>query len=254
MRIHKADLPWITTLGIAVILSLNVLLQTIFCKDTEISLRFSSRVSPDYKTFSPQALSVESVIREDNPALHFVLLGTIAGNSPIAFIYNSETQKHGVYRLIDSIESYKVVKIEPGKVILEKDGVKKELLLSKVRSKDESPIVRVGDSGTVVVNKTRLMGQALKVNELLTKIKILPLPDVATNKLQGFRIDNIPAGSIIEDAGVKSGDIIYSVQGKKLQSVQDAWQMLNAIQNQANFEVVLLRDNKPLTIKYEIKN
>jgi len=63
----------------------------------------------------------------------------------------------------------------------------------------------------------------------------------------------VPAGSVIEEVGIKNGDVIYSVQGQKLQTIQDAWSMFSKVQNQSRIEVVLVRDNEPLTIKYEIK-
>ena len=108
------------------------------------------------------------------------------------------------------------------------------------------------ESGTMVISKFQMMAQMFKANEILSKIKIMPLADAVPNKLKGFRIDNVPPGSIIEEAGIKNGDIIYSVQGQRLQSMQDALAMFNRIQGQSRVEVVLLRNDQPVTLKYEI--
>ncbi len=66
-------------------------------------------------------------------------------------------------------------------------------------------------------------------NELLAKIKILPMPSAVSNKLKGFRIDNVPPGSIVESAGIKNGDIIYSIEGQQLTSMREAWSIFDQI-------------------------
>ena len=93
-----------------------------------------------------------------------------------------------------------------------------------------------------------------KAKDLLAKVKILPQPDeAAVNRLKGFRIDNVPSGSVIEEAGIKNGDIICSIQGRQLSSLQEAWSMFNKVQDQNHVEIVLLRDNQPVTLNYEIE-
>jgi type II secretory pathway component PulC len=63
----------------------------------------------------------------------------------------------------------------------------------------------------------------------------------------------VPSGSLIEEVGIRNGDVILAVQGKRLQSMQDAWQMFNRVQSQSRIEVVLLRNEQPMTLRYEIK-
>ena len=82
----------------------------------------------------------------------------------------------------------------------------------------------------------------------------MPVSDTVSNTLLGFSIENVPAGSIIEKAGIKNGDIIHSVQGQRLQSAQDAMQMLGVIRKQSSFEVVLLRQDRPVIVRYELRN
>jgi len=93
----------------------------------------------------------------------------------------------------------------------------------------------------------QLVNQMLQAKESLSKIKLFPIPDPATARLGGFKVDNVPEGSLVEEVGIKNGDVIYSVQGQKLQSMQDAWAMFAKVQTQSHVEVVLLRNNEPLT-------
>jgi len=117
-----------------------------------------------------------------------------------------------------------------------------------------SPAFAQDENGTLIISKFQVVAEMMKANETLAKVKIQPLPDAETNKLRGFRIDNVPSGSIIEAAGIHDGDVICSVQGQQLQSMQDALRMFNRVQNQSRIEVTLLRGDQPITLKYEIKN
>ena len=140
--------------------------------------------------------------------------------------------------------------------MVEKNGVVQQLLLtskSGLSQEGTEPVLYTDSSGTMVVNKLEMMAQFFNAKQALGKVKIMPQADAGSNKLKGFKVDNVPSGSIIEEAGIKNGDIIYSVQGRQLTSMQDALEMFNKVQNQSRLEVVLMRDNKPVTLNYEIK-
>lgn len=254
----RRDLFWINAvLGAAILLFLNIFVQGKFHRfQSNKHSYFSAELSKENKTFNPARLTADSTGEKADSSLSLELLGTIIGKTSLAFIHNLDTDKQGVYRLNDFIDGYVIAGILPGKVILEKNGNSQELLLAihSVKFQDKESIFSTGLDGSIVISKYQMVSQIPKVNEILTKLKILPMPDSASNKLKGFRIDNVPLGSIIEKAGIKNGDIIYAVEDKKLQSVQDAWQMFDAIQNRSRFEVVLLRDGKPVRLRYEIRN
>jgi type II secretion system protein C len=185
------------------------------------------------------------------------LWGTILGKPSMAFIFNPDTNQQGLFNLNDNVQGFRLVKISSGKVVLEKDGDAWELILTannKNRSAGGKAVVFSDPaSGTIVVNRLQMMAQMLRAKDILGSVKIFPIPDPVTSKLGGFRVDNVPAGSLIEDVGIKNGDVIYSVQGQKLQTIQDAWSMFAKVQTQSRVEVVLMRNNEPVTIKYEIK-
>jgi len=258
MRIFSKDSVWVTGLAVSVLLLLNIFIPG----------NSRRQIVLDRQIFIPRAIEGSAelpeikkplirVTGEENTgfSINLELLGTLIGNTSLAFIYDTGANHPGLYRLNDTIGGFKIVGIMAGKVILAKDGATQELLLASGKRKgygDNESFVFTDGSGTMVVDKFHMMGQILKVPELLNKIKILPLPDIASNKLRGFRIDNVPSGSIIEEVGIRNGDIIYSVQGQKMQSMQDALQMFNRIQNQSRIEVVLLREDKPVTLHYEI--
>ena len=106
----------------------------------------------------------------------------------------------------------------------------------------------------MIVSKSGVIRQMDEAKELLAKVRILPVTDTISDKLRGFCIENVPSGSIIEKAGMKSGDIIYSIQGQRLESAQDVLQITNNMQDQSNIAVDLLRNGETVTLRYEVRD
>ncbi len=244
-------------IGLVILLFLNIGLQMSLRK-----YRAADINSPEEPQILESPISGRITTRPlatDTPAdsqiTQLELLGTTMGNSAVAFIYNPQNQSSALYKLDNTVAGFKISQILPGKVTLEKDGISQELLLTSRRIKkteDKELFVAKDESGTMIINKFQLMAQMFKANEILSKIKIMPQAGVVPNKLKGFKIENVPSGSILEEAGIKNGDIIYSIQGQRLESMHDALAMFNRIQNQSRVEMVLLRNEVPVTLKYEI--
>jgi len=260
MKIRAKDYYiWTVVLSAAALLFLNILIHAglrpnrpVLSEETTETAATAQKKDPAVSSAPMKQARVAFVPRIE-------LLGTVLGNPSVAFIYDPETDRSGLFKQNDLIAGVRVVSIDSGKIFVEKDGFYCEVLLSKKNTdlaqarENDSGIVH-DESGTMVISKFQMMTQMMKANEILAKVKILPLPDAGTNKLRGFRIDNVPSGSIIEAAGIKDGDVICSVQGQQLQSMQDALRMFNKVQNQSRIEVTLLRGDQPITLKYEIKN
>jgi len=260
MKKYFKNYLWLAGLGAAGLLFLNIIFQLNFNKYHSAEIQISEPSEP--QETSKRSLASRMVfpaerinpIKSAFPKLE--LLGTIMGNTAMAFIYNPQTGSSGLYKVNDQVGDFKLSQILAGKIVLEKDGTTHELFLVSNRAravKENESFVAHDDSGTMIISKFQLIGQMFKANEILSKIKIMPLADVVPNKLRGFRIDNVPSGSMIEEAGIKNGDVIYSVQGQRMQSMQDALAMFNRIQSQSRVEVVLLRNDQPVTLRYEIK-
>jgi type II secretory pathway component PulC len=261
MRIHKQDLSWIIILIVSGFLFLNIFIP----RNTQLKLSLKNDLP--VTQFPPPAKTRSQVISEvlnklergvpaQTPPNHLELLGTIIGPPSLAFIHNLKTDIQRLYRINDFIEDLKVIGIMRGKVLLLGKEMVWELLLragSRQREK-AGPAIFQDTSGMMVVDRIKVIKQIPKANELLKKIRISQVSDIETQKVKGFRIDNVPAGSIIEEAGIKSGDIIHSVQDKEIQSMRDAMQSLEQIRNLPLIKVILIRDNLPIILQYQIRN
>lgn len=260
MKNYFKNYLWLAGLGATGLLFLNIIFQLNFHKDHSAEIKISDSSQPRETNKRPLAsrmvlpIEVTKSTKPDLPKLE--LLGTIMGNTAMAFIFDPQTESSGLYKVNDQVGDFKLSQISAGKIVLEKDGVTHELFLASNRAraaKENESFVARDDSGTMIISKFQLIGQMFKANELISKIKIMPLAGDVPNKLRGFKIENVPSGSMIEEIGIKNGDVIYSVQGQRLQSMPDALAMFNRIQSQSRIEVVLLRNDQPITLKYEIK-
>lgn len=260
MKPHRRDLLWISILGLAVLFSLNIFIHP-------SPLRYQFATQPRYPIPELKQDNKSSASSSDNipltkddagsTPLPFELRGTIIGGLSLAFIYDSQADKRALYKLNDVIGDYKIQAILPAKVLLVKNGSTRELLLaggSNGGALDEKGIIFTDAAGVKSISRSGLVSLMFEANELLRTVKIMPVSDTASNTLLGFSIENVPEGSIIDKAGIKSGDIIHSVQGQRLRSAQDAMQMLGAIRKQSSFEVVLLRQDRPVIVRYELRN
>ena len=257
MKLHK-DVLWVTCIAAIGLLVVNLFVLTRMRGPAVVfNVPEMKDTRPVERVSVARRLSARPDETKPDIAINIELWGTILGNPSMAFLFNPDTEQQGLFKLNDTFNGFRLVKISSGKAVLEKDGDAWELIL-KVNNRNRTTsgkAVVFSDpaSGTVVVNKTQLVTQMLQAKDMLSKIKLFPISDPSTSKLGGFQVDNVPSGSLIEEVGIKNGDVIYSVQGQKLQTMQDAWSMFAKVQTQSRVEVVLLRDNEPLTIKYEIK-
>ncbi|HRZ14837.1 MAG TPA: PDZ domain-containing protein [Candidatus Omnitrophota bacterium] len=261
MSLRKRDLILLSALFCSVIFSLHVVSQVNSRRqaDKEFSpaIGAGARVEPGEKQVSFISGNAPAAVQSDSFETKLELIGTMIGINPMAFIYDPAVERSHLYRVNDCIGDIKVAQIFSGKVILERNGAQRELYLSSRKGVSVAGArkgVSRDETGKVIICKSEMMNQVLQAKDLLAKVKILPQPDeAAVNRLKGFRIDNVPSGSIIEEAGIKNGDIICSIQGRQLSSLQEAWSMFNKVQDQNHVEIVLLRDNQPVTLNYEIE-
>jgi len=262
MRIRKQDLSWVIILAASGLFFLNIFVPRNIHFKLSLKNDLPVTESPLPAKTRSQIINevlnkLERGIPEKTPSPnHLELLGTIIGAPSLAFIHNLKTDIQRLYKINDFIEDLKVIGIMRGKVLLlGKDMVWELLLRAGSRQREKAgPAIFQDTSGMMVVDRIEVIKQIPKANELLKKIRISQVSDIETHRSLGFRIDNVPAGSIIEEAGIKSGDIIQSVQDKEIQSMRDAMQSLEQIRNLPLIKVTVIRDSLPVILQYKVIN
>ncbi len=74
------------------------------------------------------------------------------------------------------------------------------------------------------------------------------VPDFAYEGKEGVRLGNVKSGSPAEKAGMKSGDIVVEIAGKKITNIYDYNYMMDSAGIGQPVEVIVLRDGKRETL------
>ena len=190
--------------------------------------------------------------------LNLELLGTAIGSikDPIAFIKDLESGKQGMFKLGNTVQEAKIIRIVKGEVVLERAGKHEVLRMSKRAlawsgsDAVSSPILSVnGDQ--VVLSRNGLMNEATDIINTVQSIRIKPYGE--TGKVTGLIVDNIPQDSIIAAAGIQNKDVVRTVNNQKIDSYQKALQVFAKVKNQKEIKVSVLRDGKLKQLSYRLE-
>ena len=119
------------------------------------------------------------------------------------------------------------------------------------------PVVRKSATGmTVDVPKAAVDHYLLNLTELLTAALATPhFAETASGSrvMDGFQLGEIKAGSVIEQLGLKNGDVITEVNGEKLDSMAAVMRLAGQAQTMTQAKMVVLRAGKPMTFVFNTK-
>ena len=74
------------------------------------------------------------------------------------------------------------------------------------------------------------------------------MPDFAGVEKRGLRIDSVTKGKPADKAGMKKGDIITAIEGKKVGGIHDYMSRLQTLETGQQISVDILRDEKPTVL------
>ena len=75
----------------------------------------------------------------------------------------------------------------------------------------------------------------------------------ADGNYDGYRLSAIRRGSLADQLGIKNGDVIHSVNGSDLNSMQAAMGAYNTMQNDSNFCLNVTRRGEQQELCYEVQ-
>ena len=82
---------------------------------------------------------------------------------------------------------------------------------------------------------------------LSTSARVIPHKS-ASGDIDGYRISGIRRGSIAETCGLKNGDVVHSVSGHSLTSIEDAMIAYGALASASEVRVEVTRRGSPATV------
>jgi len=211
--------------------------------------------------------------------LKLKLLGTMIGNGivPFAIILDESTRKQDLFTEGDQIGPARVVKIYRHKVILERDG-KEEMLIAfedmetLISAAMEEPVEpdaqeisadtsipahigkKIGQNHWVM-ERNDLQNVLENSSQLLTQVRIIPhFARGQINEPDGFQVANIRPRSFFDTMGLRNGDVIKSVNKIPVDNAEKAFEAYQKVKSEPRVEVVVLRNNKEITLQYDIQD
>ena len=190
------------------------------------------------------------------------LVGTIAaGEDSLALI--KVGTKVGIFRLNEKLAPGLVVSaIERKLVVLQDHGARRELPL-KQRKGAKAQIARQSDTavasqGVVAVDGNRwqvskvvIDNARANLNSLLQTARMVP--QIKNGKTIGFKLVEIETGSLLENIGLRVGDLIVEINQVKLNSPEKALQIFQQVREANNISLGLIRNGKSETFEYSFE-
>ncbi len=151
----------------------------------------------------------------------------------------------------DIFNGYKIIKIDPKKVFLQKSGKIYSLYFKNEKSKD---LIKTESryNEPIILRSKDVYAYVNNFDKIWKEIKI---DDIRKNgKLKGFVVLWIKSNSIFSKIGLKKGDKIIKVDDKLLKSYGDAFAYYEKIKKKEIniLRLTVLRDNKEKEIEYEL--
>jgi general secretion pathway protein C len=193
------------------------------------------------------------------------LLGTVVADNPAyssaLIIEDGKDHAYG-YGVGDDLLGREVVAIEPKKVTL-KFGTELEYLVmdeeetpvrttrSTSSSNDDDGIEDLGDGKYALPRE--LFDKYVTDLESVQKMGRALLHRGPDGNYDGYRLSAIRRGSLPDKLGIKNGDVIHSVNGTSLDSMQNAMGAYQTMQSENNFCLEVTRRGSPQTLCYELQ-
>ncbi|MCJ7730395.1 MAG: PDZ domain-containing protein [Sedimentisphaerales bacterium] len=198
--------------------------------------------------------------------LGLALLGTLAGSPMIsrAIIKDLKTNTVALYRVGDTVSTARIDTIEKDVVVLLDGGQRKILSLWTSESKQKSSehnlahssnnadeSLGTAEADSIVMPKPAARAEQTDIDKTLRKAVIQPV--FVNGQTEGLMITGVEDTAIAKKLGLKDGDVIRVVNGQRLTSKQQAYQVLKKAGAQPSVDLELSRGNNIKTLSFPLR-
>lgn len=211
-----------------------------------------------FRTASAVSASGDDIDDVSSALSDLKLLGTVTGPSDIAraLILKKGEKQPGVFKLWKDVYGFSITGIEPSKVYLKKNSQKYTLNLYD--KKEKAPAVKSSSpdasaGGNVKRNISRSEMQQKVMNNIDNAMQgIQAGPHRVNDQIEGFKIIRIRPYNILFEYGIRSGDIIKRINGKKVDSTEKLFNMWQGIKNESKMVIDVDRNGQIITFELNI--
>jgi general secretion pathway protein C len=192
------------------------------------------------------------------------LIGTVAGDNAatsFAIIDNKSTRKQELYHEGDKAGEVLIKKILRSKVIvdagkgeellaLELEETGKKLDLSPPPQKTEKSPRSSNRQRNLQLDRKEVEASLMDIDGLLQQVKLTPY---TLGTQTGFMITTLPADSVFTKIGLRSGDVIKSINNESITGPEQAAAFLQKVREGGNVEITISRRRRTMRINLQIE-
>lgn len=186
------------------------------------------------------------------------LKGTITGPSEIARAIIEESNAQKLYRIGDTLKGATLIAIFRNKVIMDVNGQQKMLVVEETKAGGglASRNGRAGRSprfpvGTSVASAGGIPEAMKNMDQLLGSARVVPY--YRGGQPYGFRVSDVAEGAKVYELGVRTGDIIKSINGVPIRTPQDALNAYQELQAGTSVQLEIERQGSTTTVNVPLK-
>ncbi|MBW1940429.1 MAG: type II secretion system protein GspC [Deltaproteobacteria bacterium] len=215
---------------------------------------FNTKTGIEKKT---DQVDIEALEQTD---LNLKLWGTVTGDKKKAYAVIEETKENrqDLYRVGDTVQGATVKLILREKVVLSVKGKDEVLEIEEmldeekfVKSSKSSKPSRPPRSQNITLKRSQIDTAVKDINSLMNQVKMSP--NFENGKPAGLVLKSIKPNSIFRKMGLRSGDVIKGVDGKDIQSVDDALKLYESLNSSSSLQLQLKRRGELKNINYNIR-
>ena len=190
-------------------------------------------------------------------SLNLKLLGTVVNEkgSSWAIIQDLDLDRQDMVNVGSVVAGARVLSIAKDRVVLSFNGKEETLLLgaegSRPASTRDAQAPKESATSTYVVDRQTLQENLDNLPSLLMQARAEMY--FREGKPEGFQLSQIEKGSILRSVGFQDGDVIQSVNGKNVRSLEDAIALYQELGGRDSFTIGILRGEKPRTLHVKIR-
>ena len=208
---------------------------------------------PNYKEYSFYPInlthiffnSFEVKIKKSLETLKGVTLKALYYNGKSGFVILQSKNKTVFVDLGKFYKGYKLIKIGINYAIFEKNNKEYKITMKKEKLENTFTVKPSFQIKTMIVSKKTFEKYKNNLKKIWQNIGIVKVKN-------GYLITYIKPGSIFDKIGLKTGDVLIEVNGRKLKNDADAWNLYKNADNFTQFEIKIKRDNKIKVLNYEM--
>ncbi|MCH9812319.1 MAG: PDZ domain-containing protein [Epsilonproteobacteria bacterium] len=178
-------------------------------------------------------------------------------NLGTTFLYKNE--KYIGYKLVEVYEERAVLQKNGQNydIVLESDDSKGRIQQNVTTPPPSDPVANQEPEAATFVpgmpvelTRKELDSYVKNPNKIWKNIRIQELR--REGQLQGFRVNYVKKGSFFEKSGLKSGDVIKSIDGKEIKSLADVMKYYSNVETLENLSLSVSRGDEELELEFNV--